>query len=299
MEWLNYHHLLYFYSVAREGSVTRAAQALRLAQPTLSAQIRRLEASLGEKLFTRQNRGLVLTEMGRVVYGYAEEIFGLGAEMLDTLRGRPSSRPARLYVGIADVVPKLVCHRLLEKVLTGPNAVQLVLREGKPDDLLAALAKQSFDLVIADTPLGPHLRVRAYNHLLGESGITFFAAPALAARFKKGFPRSLDGAPLLLPTENTVLRRSLDQWFESLGVRPRIVAEVEDSALVKVFGQHGAGIFAVPSIIEGDVRRRFGVRALGATDAVRERFYAISVERRIKNPAVAAITAAAQQRLFA
>jgi LysR family transcriptional activator of nhaA len=299
MEWLNYHHLLYFYTVAREGSVTKAARALRLAQPTLSAQIRRLEESLDEKLFTRQNRGLVLTEMGRVVYGYAEEIFGLGGEMLDTLRGRPSSRQARLYVGIADVVPKLVCHRLLESVLSGQGAVQLVLREGKPDDLLAALSKQTFDLVIADTPLGPHLRVRAYNHLLGESGITFFAAPALAARFKKGFPRSLDGAPLLLPTENTVLRRSLDQWFESLGVRPRIVAEIEDSALVKVFGQHGAGIFAAPSIIARDVRRQFGVRALGATDAVRERFYAISVERRIKHPAVVAITAAAQQRLFA
>lgn len=298
MKWLNYHHLLYFYTVAREGSITKAAQSLRLAQPTLSAQIRRLEESLDEKLFTRQSRGLILTEMGRVVFSYAEEIFGLGNEMLDTLRGRPSSRPARLYVGIADVVPKLVCHRLLEKVLTGPRAVQLVLREGKPDDLLAALARRSFDLVIADTPLGPHLRVRAFNHLLGESGTTFFASPALAARFKPGFPGSLEGAPMLLPTENTVLRLSLNQWFESLGVRPRIVAEVEDSALVKVFGQHGAGIFAAPTIIAGDVRRQFGVRAIGATDTVRERFYAISVERRIKNPAVVAITTAAQQRLF-
>jgi len=299
VEWLNYHHLLYFYTVAREGSVTRAAAALRLAQPTLSAQIRQLERSLDEKLFLRQNRGLVLTEMGRVVYDYAEQIFGLGSEMLDTLRGRPSSRPARLHVGIADVVPKLVCHRLLERVLTGPQAVQLVLREGKPDDLLAALARQRFDLVIADSPLGPHLRVRAFNHLLGESGTTFFAANALAARFKPGFPKSLDGAPMLLPTENTVLRRSLDQWFASLGVRPRIVAEVEDSALVNSFGQHGAGVFAAPSIIARDIRRQFRVRAIGATEEVRERFYAISVERRIKNPAVAAITTAAQERLFA
>ena len=298
MEWLNYHHLLYFYTVAREGSVTRAAKALRLAQPTLSAQVRRLEEALDEKLFARQGRGLVLTEMGRIVYRYAEEIFGLGSEMLDTLRGRPSTRPARLHVGIADVVPKLVCHRLLERVLTGPQAVQLVLREGKPDDLLAALARQSFDLVIADTPIGPHVRVRAFNHLLGESGTSFFASPALAARFRPGFPRSLDGAPLLLPTENTVLRRSLDQWFEQLGVRPRVVAEVEDSALAKVFGQHGAGIFAAPTIIANDVKRQFSVRSIGATDAVRERFYAISVERRIKNPAVVAITTAAQQRLF-
>jgi len=299
MEWLNYHHLLYFYTVAREGSVTKAAKVLRLAQPTLSAQIRRLEDSLGEKLFTRQNRGLVLTELGRVAYGYAEEIFGLGSEMLDTLRGRPSSRPARLNVGIADVIPKLVCYRLLESVLAGQEPLRLVLREGKTDDLLAALATQTFDLVIADTPLGPHLRVRAFNHLLGESGITFFATPALAARFKKGFPRSLDGAPLLLPTENTALRRSLDQWFEDLGVHPQIVAEIEDSALIKVFGQNGAGIFTAPTIIAREVRRHYGVLAIGATQAVRERFYAISVERRIKHPAVAAITAAAQQKLFA
>ena len=299
MEWLNYHHLLYFYTVAREGSVTKAAKVLRLAQPTLSAQIRRLEDSLGEKLFTRQNRGLVLTELGRVAYGYAEEIFGLGNEMLDTLRGRPSSRPARLNVGIADVIPKLVCYRLLESVLAGPDPVRLVLREGKTDDLLAALATQTFDLVIADTPLGPHLRVRAFNHLLGESGITFFATPALAARFKKGFPRSLDGAPLLLPTENTALRRALDQWFAELGVHPQIVAEIEDSALIKVFGQNGAGIFTAPTIIAREVRRHYGVLAIGATQAVRERFYAISVERRIKHPAVAAITAAAQQKLFA
>ncbi len=298
MEWLNYHHLLYFYTVAREGSVTKASQVLRLAQPTLSAQIRRLEDSLDEKLFTRQNRGLVLTEVGRVVYGYAEEIFGLGNEMLDMLRGRPSSRPARLNVGIADVVPKLVCHRLLESVLAGQEPVRLVLREGKTDDLLAALATQRFDLVIADTPLGAHLKVRAFNHLLGESGITFFAAPALAVRFKRGFPRSLDGAPLLLPTDNTVLRRSLDQWFEELGVRPQIIAEIEDSALIKVFGQNGAGIFTAPTIIAREVRRHYGVLAIGATQAVRERFYAISVERRIKHPAVAKITASAQQKLF-
>ncbi len=298
MEWLNYHHLLYFYTVAREGSVTRASAVLRLAQPTLSAQIRRLEESLDEKLFTRQNRGLVLTEVGQIVYRYAEEIFGLGGELLDTLRGRTTARPPRLHVGVADVVPKLVCHRLLESVLKGQAAVQLVLREGKTDALLAALATREFDLVIADTPLGPHLRVRAFNHLLGESGITFFATPALARRFGRSFPRSLDGAPLLLPTENTVLRRSLDQWFEELGLRPRIAAEIEDSALVKVFGQHGAGIFCAPAIIARDLQRQYRVRAIGSTDAVRERFYAITVERRIKHPAVAAISASARRELF-
>jgi LysR family transcriptional activator of nhaA len=298
VEWLNYHHLLYFYTVAREGSVTRASEALRLAQPTLSGQIRKLEEALDEKLFERRGRGLVLTEMGEVVYRYAEEIFSLGRELMDTLHGRPTGRPARLLVGITDVVPKLVCHRLLEAVFTLEEPVKLVLREGKTDALLADLATQAFDMVIADTPLPPHLRVRAFNHPLGECGVTFFAVPELAARHRRGFPRSLDGAPMLLPTENTALRRSLDQWFESVAVRPRVVAEIEDSALLKVFGQHGRGIFAAPENIAAEIRRQHGVRAVGTASEVRERFYAITVERRIKHPAVAAITEAARTQLF-
>jgi LysR family transcriptional activator of nhaA len=299
MEWLNYHHLLYFHSVAREGSVTRAAKQLRLAQPTLSGQIRKLEEQLGEKLFERQGRSLALTEVGHVVYRYADEIFATGREMMDTLRGRPSQRPARLTVGIADVVPKLVSHRLLRAALELPVPTQLELREGKTDDLLTVLARQGLDLVIADAPLGPHLKVRAYNHLLGESAVGFFATPALARAHARRFPKSLDGAPLLLPTPNTVLRRSLDEWFESLDVRPRIVAEIEDTALLKVFGQHGAGIFPAPEVLAAEIRRQYGVRSVGRTNDVRERFYAISIERRIKNPAVAAITAAAHRELFA
>ena len=298
MEWLNYHHLLYFYTVAREGSVTRAAKLLRLAQPTLSGQIRKLEHVLDEKLFVRQGRSLVLTDVGRVVYRYADEIFSLGREMMDALRGRPTRRPARLHVGIADVVPKLVAHRLLEIALRLDEPVQLVMREGKTEGLLAALATQAFDLLITDAPLGPQTKVRAYNHLLGECGVTFFAAPELARRHRRRFPASLDGAPMLLPTENTVLRRSLEQWFESVGVRPRIVAEVEDAALLKVFGQHGSGIFPVADVTADEVRRVHGVRSLGQTDAVRERFYAITVERRITHPAVAAITSSARERLF-
>lgn len=298
VEWLNYHHLLYFHTVAREGSVTRAAQVLRLAQPTLSGQIRRLEEVLDEKLFVRQGRGLVLTDVGQVVYRYADEIFSLGRELLDTLRGRPTRRPARLLVGIADVVPKLVSHRLLEVALRLEEPVQLVLREGKTDALLAALATQAFDLVITDSPLSPHLKVKAFNHLLGSCGITFFAAPALAARHRGRFPQSLDGAPMLLPTDNTALRRSLEQWFERIGVRPRVVAEIEDTALVKAFGQHGAGIFAAPDVMTGEVRRQHGVRTIGSTQEVREHFYAISVERRIKHPAVAAITGRAREEIF-
>jgi LysR family transcriptional activator of nhaA len=299
VEWLNYHHLLYFYTVAREGSVTRAAKQLRLAQPTLSGQIRKLEHVLDEKLFERQGRNLVLTEMGRLVYRYADEIFSLGRELMDTLRGRPTRRPARLLVGISDAVPKLVCHRLLETVLGMDEPVQLVLREGKSDDLLAALSVQAFDLVIADTPVGPHLKVRAFNHLLGESSITFFATPKLARRYRRGFPKSLDGAPLVLPTENTALRRSLDEWFERNDVRPRVVAEIEDTALLKVFGQHGAGIFPAPEILATEVRRQYRVEPVGAPGGVKERFYAISVERRIKHPAIVAITTAARRELFA
>jgi LysR family transcriptional activator of nhaA len=218
---------------------------------------------------------------------------------MDTVRGRPSGRPARLVVGIADVVPKLICRRLLEAALALPEPVQLVVREGKTDDLLMALGAQAYDLVIADAPLGPHIRVKAYNHLLGECSVAFFATQRLARTHRRGFPRSLDGAPMILPTENTVLRRSLDQWFERIEVRPRVVAEVEDTALLKVFGQQGSGIFPVPEILGPEVRRQYRVQSLGVAKDVRERFYAISVERRIKHPAVAAITSTARREMFA
>jgi LysR family transcriptional activator of nhaA len=298
VEWLNYHHLLYFHTVAREGSVSRASRALRLAQPTLSGQIRKLEEALGEKLFERQGRSLVLTEVGRIAYRYSEEIFSLGQELLDTLRGRPTARAPRLHVGISDIVPKLVAHRLLAAARLVAQGIHLVLREGKTDDLLTALASQTYDVVITDAPISPHVRVKAFNHPLGDSGVTFFAVPELARRHRARFPRSLDGAPMLLPTDNTSLRRSVDQWFREIDVRPRVVAEIEDSALFKVFGQHGAGIFPAPSIVAADVRRQYGVRVVGATEAVRERFFAITAERRITNPAVAAITAAARSSLF-
>lgn len=298
MEWLNYHHLLYFYTVAREGSVTRASEVLLLAQPTLSSQIRKLEESLDEKLFVREGRHLVLTEVGRMVYRYADEIFSLGREMQDALRGRPTNRPAKLLVGIADVVPKLVCHRLLEIALELEDPVQLVLHEGKTDDLLGALAMQEYDMVLTDAPLGQGVRVKAFNHPLGDCGIGFFAEAGLARRFRKGFPDSLDGAPMLLPTPNTALRRSLDEWFESIDVRPEIVAEIEDTALMKVFGQHGTGIFASPAVVADEIRKVHGVHLVGRTEDVRERFYAITVERRITHPAVAAIAHAARHGIL-
>ena len=298
MEWLNYHHLLYFYPVAREGSVTKASEVLRLAQPTLSGQIRKLEGALDEKLFIREGRNLVLTDVGRVVYRYADEIFSLGREMQDALRGRPSSRPARLLVGISDAVPKLVCHRLLQTAFELDDPVELVLHEGKTNDLMAAMAVPEYDMVLTDAPLGREVRVKAFNHALGGCGVGFFAEPALARRHRKGFPKSLDGAPMILPTPNTSLRRSLDPWFDFVDVRPTVVAEIEDTALMKLFGQHGTGIFAAPVIVSNEIRKAHGVHLVGRTEDVREHFYAITVERRITHPAVAAIADAARHGML-
>lgn len=298
MEWLNYHHLLYFWMVAREGSVTRASSELRLAQPTISTQIRMLEESLGEKLFVRQGRNLVLTEVGREAYRYADEIFSLGREMLDVIKNRGSGRALRLAVGIADVLPKMVVYRLLEPVRQLDQPVHIVCREGKPEPLLAELAIHKLDLVLADAPVGANTSVKAFHHLLGECGVSFFATPPLAVRFRRKFPTSLNGAPLLLPVEGSVLRRSLAQWFDAQGIRPDVVSEFEDGALLKAFGAAGAGVFPVPSIIEDEVRKQYGVQLVGRVDAVRERFYAVSHERRLKHPAVVAVCDAAREKLF-
>jgi LysR family transcriptional activator of nhaA len=299
VEWLNYHHLLYFWMVAREGSVSRASKALLLAQPTISGQLRSLEESLGQKLFDRVGRNLVLTDVGRVVYRYADEIFGLGRELLDTVKGRPTGRPIQLTIGVADQVPKLIAHHLLEPVRRLPEPIRIVCHEDKPERLLARLALHELDIVFSDAPVGAATRVRAFSHLLGECATTFFATPRLATKLRRGFPRSLDGAPALLPTRNTTLRRSIDAWLEAAGVRPRIVGEFEDSALLKVFGGAGEGFFPAASVLEKEIVRQYGVRAVGSAETVRERFYALSVERKLKHPAVLAITAAARERLFA
>ena len=298
MEWLNYHHLLYFWMVAREGSVTRASSELRLAQPTISTQIRMLESSLGEKLFERQGRNLVLTDVGREVYRYADEIFALGRELLDVVRNRAPGRALRLAVGIADVLPKLVVYRLLEPVLRLEQPVHIVCREGKPEPLLADLAIHKLDLVLADSPVGANTSVRVFHHLLGECGVTFFATGALATRHRRKFPASLGGAPLLLPAEGSVVRRSLMQWLDAQGIHPNVVSEFEDSALLKAFGAAGAGIFPASTVIEDEVRRQYAVEVVGRTTAVRERFYAVSAQRRLKHPAVVAVCEAAREKLF-
>jgi LysR family transcriptional activator of nhaA len=297
VEGLNYHHLRYFWAAAREGSVTRASAKLRVSQPAVSAQIRSLEQALGEKLFARSGRTLALTEAGRVVFRYAEEIFGLGAELVETLKGRPTGRPLRLLVGIVNVIPKLIAHRLLEPAFRLPERVHVVCLEDRPDRLLAELASHRLDLVLADAPAGASVRVRAYSHLLGECGVSIFGTPRLAKAHRRGFPRSLDGAPFLLPTADSTLRRQLDHWFETLGIRPEVVGQFEDTALLKVLGQSGAGLFAVPSAIEAEVRRQYGVWRLGRIE-IRERFYAITVQRKLRHPAVVAISEAARRELF-
>jgi LysR family transcriptional activator of nhaA len=294
MEWLNYHHLLYFWLVAREGSLTSACAQLRLSQSTVSGQVRRLEHALGEKLFERSGRRLALTEVGHLVFRYADEIFGLGRELQDALAGQPVGRPLRLAVGVADVVPKLVAQRILEPALRLPQPVRMICHEDKPERLLADLAVHDLDVVISDAPVGPNVRVRAFHHLLVECGVVLFASTKLAAAHRRRFPRSLDGAPFVLPAETTALRRSLESWFESSGIRPRVIAEFEDSALLKVFGEAGHGIFPVPEVIADEVRRSGAVRMIGHVDGVRERFYAITVERRLKHPAVIAIGEAAR-----
>jgi LysR family transcriptional activator of nhaA len=297
VEWLNYHHLLYFWTAAREGGVTRAAKKLRLAQPTVSEQIKRLEELLGNPLFERKGRTLALTEFGRTIFGYADEIFSLGRELMDAAKSQGAGRPRRLVVGVADVLPKLIVYRLLEPALR--LGIELVCREDYIDQLLAGLSIHEVDLVLSDSPVGANVGVRAFNHLLGESSISFFAVKEQAARLKRAFPSSLDGERFLFPEEQTVLRRSLDQYFEDVGAHPRFAAEFADSALAMSFGQAGAGIFAGPTVIEREIKKQYGVAVIGRAKQVRERYYAISAERRLVHPGVLAISQAARRLLSA
>jgi LysR family transcriptional regulator, transcriptional activator of nhaA len=299
MEWLNYHHLLYFWTVAKEGSIARACEKLRLAQPTISGQLRLLEDTLGEKLFFKQGRGLAMTEVGQVVYRYAEEIFGLGRELQDVLKGRPRGRPLRLLAGVSDLIPKLIAYRVLRPALEMPEPVQIICDEGPPQHLLAELAEHRMDVVLSDAPIPPTVPVKAYNHLLGTSTASIFAAPPLAGRYRKNFPACLDGAPFLLPMHESSLRRPLEQWFDSEKIRPAVIGEFKDRALMTTFGQAGAGVFAAPTAIEKEICEQYRVVSIGRVDSIVERFYAISAERKLKHPAVVTISEAAREKLFA
>lgn len=300
MESLNFNHLYYFWVVAKEGSIANACQRLKLAQPTISAQIRALEKALNEDLFDRSGRKLVLTETGRMIAGYAEEMFSLSKDMLTTLRGgNTGDGVSRFTIGVADVLPKMIVHKLLEPVQHLRPTVVMTCREGKPAELLSRLAVYEFDMIITDAPIGSQAKVRAYNHLLGESGVSVVAAPRLAQNFRESFPESLDGAPMLLQTDNTNVRRNLDLWFEKQGYEPLIVSEFEDTALLKVFAKDGAGLFVTPTVIADSVCRQFGVEVVGELPEVKEQFYAISVERKVKHPALQAIVDTARGDVFA
>jgi LysR family transcriptional regulator, transcriptional activator of nhaA len=298
MDWINYHHLLYFWVVAREGSIVRACEELQLSQPTISGQIAKLEKSLKTKLFHRIGRGLELTEQGRLLFRYADEIFTIGREMIEALKGRPTGRPMQFTVGVADVLPKLAVHRLLEPACTLDEPMELVCHHGKLDSLLADLALFKLDVVLSDTAATGHARVRVFNHLLGSSGVALYGTTDLVERYRAGFPRSLGTAPWLLPTVGTSLRRDLERWLDQTDIRPKVVGEFADSGLMKAFGQAGMGLFPAPVVVDAELRRQYQVEQIGLIEDVRFQCFAITVERRLKHPAVVAISKSARSNLF-
>ena len=298
MRHLNYTHLLYFWTVAREGTITRASEVLHLTPQTISGQLKLLDEAVGEPLFSRVGRGLVLTDTGQVVKQYADEIFMLGAELTQRVKSRQALIPTTLNVGIGNSIPKLVAQRILEPALEMEEPVRIVCREGDLDRLLSDLALHRLDLLITDRTVPPGTSVKAYNHPLGESEISFFAHKSIALRYRKGFPQCLDGAPMLLPALETTLRRSLEDWFDSIQVRPRVLAEFDDSALLKAFGNAALGVFPAPAVITDEVLSMYHARLVGRVDAVGESYFAISPERKLKHPAVLQITENARRSLF-
>ncbi len=298
LEMMNYKHLHYFWMVAKAGSIARASEELNLTPQTISGQLSLLEENLNEVLFTRVGRNLELTETGRLVLSYAEEIFSIGGELEDMLQHLPEHRPLVFKVGVADVVPKSIAYRLLAPALELDEPVRIICREGSVKSLLAELAVHKIDLVIADSPIPSMINVSGFNHPLGDCGITFFATPGLAKKLGNDFPQNLNKAPLLLPGETTVIRSRLLQWLDIQHIYPRIVGEFDDSALMKAFGRSGTGVFIAPTPIEKEVQQQYGVINIGQTNDVREQLYAISVERKISHPAVAAITQTAREWLF-
>ena len=292
MAAINFKHLHYFWTVAKTGSIARASEQLHVTPQTISGQLSVFEDLQGEKLFTKSGRGLELTPSGRLVLTYADEIFSLGQELEQILQHHPAERALQLRVGVSDAVAKTVAYKLLEPALSLPQTLRIHCREGKLDDLLAELVRHKLDIVIADTPMPPSAKLRGFNHPLGECGLSFFATNKLRARHPKSFPSCLDGAPFLLPSENSALRTRLLQWFEQQSVRPRIAGEFDDSALMSAFGEAGVGFFAKPSAINELVMRKYELELVGSTEDIREQFFAITVQRKITHPAVLAISQA-------
>lgn len=298
MEWLNYHHLYYFWTIMREGTITAACAKLSLAQSTVSAQLSQLEETLGGKLFYRHGRSLEPTDLGKLTFRYADKIFSLGNELIDHIRGRTVEGPISLRVGVVDVVPKSMVRKLLEPALNLPEKVNLSCHEGKTESLLTELALHNLDIVIADTPKPTGIAIKAYNHFLGECGVTFFAAPKLAEKLDSEFPECLNGFPMLLPMKTTILREMLEQWFERHNINPVTSGEFDDNALLTVFAQEGDGVFAAPTAIESEVKRQYQVKIIGRSKTIKEKFYAISGDRILKHPAVVAISEAAKHSIF-
>jgi len=296
---INYKHLRYFWVVAKEGGVVRASERLNLTPQTISGQLRLLEESLGLDLFNRVGRNLELSEDGRLVLSYADEIFSLGNEMEETIHHLPSGRPQLFKVGVVDMVPRSIAHRILEPALHMPEPVRMVCREASLDSLLAELAVHRIDLVLADRPIPSTVSARGFSHKLGECAVSFFATPALSGNLVGSFPGCLDGAPILLPSIGNQLRAGIDLWLDKQRIQPRLVAEFDDSALMKAFGQEGAGIFIAPAVIEAEVERQYRVKSIGRVDEVKEHFYAISIERRVLHPVVAEVVGKARKLLLA
>ena len=299
MEWLNYHHLRYFWTVAREGSLAKAAERLHVSAPSISEQIRELELSLGEPLFRREGRNNRLTDAGRMVFGYAEEIFALGSELMNAVKQRPGNKTLRLSIGVVDSIPKLITNEILKPVFSMSTPVHVVCREGRMEELLPQLAAHRLDLLLSDETASNNSAFKTFSHRLGESGSTLCAEQRLAAKLRRGFPKSLHGAPALLPAGNTSLRRSLDVWFADHHVQPSVVAECEDLALMKVMAAEGRGFIAVPDITMDEATKRYGFRVIGRAKTCRFRLHAITAERRIHHPAVTLITQTARDRFDA
>ncbi len=299
MRHLNYSHLHYFWTVAREGSIAKASESLHLTPQTISGQLKLLDEAVGHPLFNRVGRRLVLSDMGRVVFEYANEIFSVGAELANMVRGNQMTGPTTLNLGIVSSMPKLIAERIVAPAMMGEQPVRVRCHESSLEQLLSELAVHKLDLVLSDQPVPDGLGIKAYNHRLGESGMSFFARSNRARRYRARFPDSLNDAPLLLPSQHSALRRRLDDWFENHELSPRIAGEFDDSALLKAFGEAGIGLFAAPTVIEEEVCRMYRMSVIGQTDEIKERFYAISPERRLKHPSVLLITDIARAKLFA
>ena len=295
---VNLRNLYYLWVVAKEGSLTRAAERLDVAVQTISAQLGLLDRALGRSLLAPQGRRLILTDAGRTALGYAEQIFALAEEMQDALASTDTEQAMRLTVGISDSLPKLIASRLLDAALKLPQQVRLVCFEDRFESLLGSLSVHKLDVVLTDRPVPPGTNLKVFSHLLGESELTLFGVPGLARKYTEGFPQSLRGAPMLLPTRNNAIRGRIDQWFELNDVRPDVVGEFDDNALLNTFGGNGLGLFPAPSILAADVKDQFGADPVGAVSQVREQFYAISNERKIKHPAIDAILSAIHGKVF-